>query len=326
MSKRNDLLNKIKQRDQMQHTTNHEYVDAVIPLSEIVIKQQIRTVFAEEAIENLAKSIKNEGLLNPVILHELSEEEYINDGGTIKKYRLVAGERRVRAVKMLGHLGIKARVKRFSDDKKIAVTQIIENIQREDLTAYEKAVGFAEILKNQWFKNDEKVPHLLVLSKCLSELNKSGVSDVPSSDDMAVGEAENLGVSLRSVAQYLKILAYPNRVLDIIKTSKKIGPRIAEDFFPYREDPALSDIFAKYDSGLLDSKDMQKLLMRLRDGDQPKKEEPPKEVRIFQKVKSISKQFDGFLDRNLKYRDRQKVMDELNTLETKIKELKGRLI
>lgn len=326
MSKRNDLLNKIKQRDEMQQTTNHEFVDAVVPLGEIFIKKQIRTVFDDDAIENLAKSIKSEGLLNPVILHELPEDEFIQDGQTVKKYRLVAGERRVRAVTLLGYTGIKARVKRFADDKKIAVTQIIENIQREDLTPYEKALGFSEILKNQWFRDDEKVPHLVILSKCLSELNKSGDTDAPSSDDLAEGSTENLGVSLRSVAQYLKLLGYPNRILDIIKISKKIGPRMAEDFFPYREDPALSDIFLKYENGMIDAKDIQKMLVRLRDGDDKRKNEQPKEVRIFQKVKSISKTFDSFLDRNLKYRDRQKVMDELNVLEEKIKELKNRLI
>ena len=325
MSKRNDLLSKIKQRDEMQQATNQEFVDAVVPLSEIIVKEQIRTTFSDESIENLAKSIKSEGLLNPVILHELSEDEQIHEGGVIKKYRLVAGERRYRAVILLGHTGIKARVKRFADAKKIAVTQIIENIQREDLTPFEKAVGFAEILKTQWFPAEEKVPHLIILSKCISELNKSSAIEAQSSDDLTE-ETEKLGVSLRSVIQYLKMLAYPGRVLDIIRVSNKIGPRMAEDFFPYRDDPSLADIFAKYENGLLDTKDMQKILLRLREGDASRKTEPAKEVRIYQKVKSITKQFDSFLERNLKYRDRQKVMDELTSLETKIKELKERLI
>ncbi|HAL85443.1 MAG TPA: hypothetical protein DCM31_00235 [Deferribacteraceae bacterium] len=324
MGRRDDFLNKIKIRDELNRQSNHDFIDAVVPVAEIYVAEQIRKTFDDDSIKNLANSIKNEGLLNPVILHELSEDEYIYENGNIKKFRLVAGERRLRAIQMLGQGGIKARVKKFNNTRKIIITQIIENIQREDLSSYEKALGFYEILRAQWF-DEAKVAPMVLIDKCLVQLNNIGKDDYPSSNDLAEDGIDNLGLSLRTVLQYLKLLSYPEQVLDIIKEGSKIGPRIAEDFYPYRNEPIIPSVFLKYEKGDLDSKGMQQILSKLRETNKAKSEYP-KEVRIYQKMKTISKQLDSFLDRNLKYRDKEKVLEEILTVESKIEELKKRLL
>lgn len=94
-------------------------------------KNQPRSVFDDEKIESLASSIKEHGVISPIIVTPI-------DNGM---YRIVAGERRWRAAKKAKIKEIPAIVKKYSDEQ-VAEIALIENLQRENLNPIEEAVGY----------------------------------------------------------------------------------------------------------------------------------------------------------------------------------------
>ena len=98
---------------------------------------QARKEFSEEEIRNLADSISSEGLLQPILVRQIS-------GG---HYELLAGERRLRACRLLGMKKIVACVQSASDSS-AAAKGLIENIQRADLNPMEEAKGIAYLIAN----------------------------------------------------------------------------------------------------------------------------------------------------------------------------------
>lgn len=106
-----------------------------IPLNELVPNRfQPRIHFNEEKIEDLAKSIVHYGVLEPIIVREL--------GG---KYEIIAGERRFKASKLAGKSTIPAIVVDFNDKESIELA-LLENMQRQELTAIEEAIAYRRIL------------------------------------------------------------------------------------------------------------------------------------------------------------------------------------
>lgn len=105
-------------------------IDSVVPNP-----RQPRRSFAPEALEDLANSIAEQGLLEPIITR-------MRDG----KYELIAGERRLRASKIAGLKTIPSIVKEFSDEQSLELA-LIENLQREDLNPMEEAEGYAQLVK-----------------------------------------------------------------------------------------------------------------------------------------------------------------------------------
>lgn len=92
---------------------------------------QPRTVFDDDALAELAESIKTNGIISPITLRK------IRDG----HYQIIAGERRYRASKIVGLSKIPAYI-RTADEKEIMEMALIENIQREDLNAIEIALSY----------------------------------------------------------------------------------------------------------------------------------------------------------------------------------------
>ena len=99
-------------------------------------KNQPRTSFNEEALEELAESIKAQGLLQPIVVRPLS------NGG----YQIVAGERRWRACRKAGLSTIKATVMELTDQQ-TAELALIENLQRENLNPVEEAEGYKYLIE-----------------------------------------------------------------------------------------------------------------------------------------------------------------------------------
>jgi len=100
---------------------------------------QPRKKFKEEALKDLAESIKQHGILQPIVVAE------INEGGE-KKYQIIAGERRYRASKLAGFSTIPAILKNEKTNKEHLEIAILENIQREDLTPLEKAISYKQLV------------------------------------------------------------------------------------------------------------------------------------------------------------------------------------
>ncbi len=116
-----------------------------IPVTEIVANRyQPRLSFKDEALKELAASIKENGLIQPVIVHKV-------DNG----YELIAGERRFRASKMLGLTSIPAIIKSVQNAEALEMA-IVENIQREELNPIEEAKAY-KMLMNEFKLTQELV-------------------------------------------------------------------------------------------------------------------------------------------------------------------------
>ena len=101
---------------------------------------QPRSTFNEESIKELAKSIKAQGLLMPILVKVDNNKE--------NKYKIIAGERRWRACKSIGLKDIKAFIYTNKSEKSEALAAIIENVQREDLSILEEARAYEKLIKN----------------------------------------------------------------------------------------------------------------------------------------------------------------------------------
>ena len=139
-------------------------------------RNQPRKQFDEEALDELAESIKRYGLIQPIIVTK-------KDG----YYQIVAGERRWRASKKAGLTTISAIV-REDDDKKNKEIALIENIQREDLNAVEKAMGMKLLMEEY-------------------DLTQAQLAEI-------------VGKSRSGVANTLRILNLDERVLNLAKEGK----------------------------------------------------------------------------------------------------------
>ena len=98
-------------------------------------KGQPRKDFDEEALEALSESIKEHGVIQPILVIK-SENGF---------YKLIAGERRWRAAKMAGLKKIPAIIKDY-DDVKVYEVSLIENLQREDLNPIEESLGYKKLI------------------------------------------------------------------------------------------------------------------------------------------------------------------------------------
>ena len=105
---------------------------------------QPRKTFNQEALQELSESIKEHGLLQPVVVYDNGDGDYV----------LIAGERRLRASKLAGLNNIKAIVAEI-EQKKMRELAIIENIQREELNAIELALSYQELLEEYDITHEE---------------------------------------------------------------------------------------------------------------------------------------------------------------------------
>lgn len=123
-----------------------------ISLNELVIGySQPRKIFDEESIQNLSESIKEVGIIQPLLVRPL-------DNG---KFEIIAGERRYRAAKIANINEVPVIIKELSDIESHKIA-IIENIQRVDLNPIEEALGYDKIINEFGYTQDE-------LSKSLSK-------------------------------------------------------------------------------------------------------------------------------------------------------------
>ena len=105
---------------------------------------QPRSIFEEEALQELAKSIRTYGVIQPIILKEEGDGRYL----------IIAGERRYRAAEMAGLDKIPAYIK-TTEDENIAELALIENIQREDLNAIETALAYQRLIDANGFTQEQ---------------------------------------------------------------------------------------------------------------------------------------------------------------------------
>ncbi|MDQ0201019.1 nucleoid occlusion protein [Neobacillus ginsengisoli] len=108
-----------------------------IPIDSILPNRfQPRTVFDDEKIEELSRTIHTHGIIQPIVLRQFE----------VNKYEIIAGERRWRAMKKLGWEEVPAIIKNLSDTETASVA-LIENLQREELSPIEEAIAYGKLLE-----------------------------------------------------------------------------------------------------------------------------------------------------------------------------------
>ena len=128
-------------------TPSERVVVRQIPLVQIGANpDQPRKTFTESELSDLAASIKEKGVLQPILLRNVS--------GRAHMYEIVAGERRFRAAKMAGLNEIPALVKNLDDNNTMEIA-LIENVQRENLNPIEEAQAYDQIIKKLDYTQDE---------------------------------------------------------------------------------------------------------------------------------------------------------------------------
>ena len=142
---------------------------------------QPRKHFSDESLRELAESIRNQGVLQPILVRQ------VPDSSGADSYELIAGERRFRASKLAGLDEIPALIRDFSDEESLAIA-LIENLQREDLNPIEEAVGI----------------HQLQTKFELSQ------------DDLA----KRIGKSRPAVANTLRLLQLPEYIQDDVRNNE----------------------------------------------------------------------------------------------------------
>ncbi len=115
---------------------------------------QTRREFKEEELNSLASSIRNKGLLQPIIVRELDEGEY----------ELVVGERRLRACKLAGIESIPAIKLRIIDERDMLALALVENLQREELNPIEEAEGY-KLLAERFGLSQQGIAYLVGKSR-----------------------------------------------------------------------------------------------------------------------------------------------------------------
>ena len=114
-----------------------------IAVSKLIVNPfQPRKIFNEEALKELAESIKEHGIIQPIVVRKKE-----------KKYEIIAGERRFRAAKLAGLKEVPAIVKEMTEQQMMEVA-ILENLQREDLTPIEEAEAYSSLIDNLNFTQD----------------------------------------------------------------------------------------------------------------------------------------------------------------------------
>lgn len=142
--------------------------------------RQPRTYFDDEKLAELTESVRNEGILSPVIIEDA------NDG----TFFIIAGERRTRAAKAAGLKKIPVQLRKYSEQRKLEVA-LIENIQRTDLNALEEAQAYYDLMElgnltqdqvaERVGKNRSTVANCLRLLKLPEDIRKALVTDSISS-------------------------------------------------------------------------------------------------------------------------------------------------
>lgn len=178
----------------------------LLPISEIMTNpSQPRTNFSEEQLEILARSIRENGLLQPLTVRRNTEG----------KYELISGERRLRACKKLGEEMVPCIVVEKTE-RESAVLALIENIHREDLDIFEQAAALKKLIA-QWNVTQEEAAVKLGMAQS-TVANKLRLLKLSSEEQRLI--LEN-GLTERHARALLKISDSESRKQAILQIAKK---------------------------------------------------------------------------------------------------------
>ncbi|WP_117167992.1 nucleoid occlusion protein [Paraliobacillus sediminis] len=203
-----------------------------LPVKDIAPNRyQPRAIFNQEKIEELAQTIHTHGMIQPIVVRKMEDGE--------KKYELIAGERRWRAVTFLEWETVPAIIRTMTEAETASVA-LIENLQREELTVIEEAKAYSRLLE-------------------IHDLTQEAL-------------AQRLGKNQSTIANKLRLLKLPE-VVQIAILEKKVTERHARALIilkdPEKQEKLLAEIIEKS----LNVKQTEERIAKLMD-DTPKKKKP----------------------------------------------------
>jgi ParB family transcriptional regulator, chromosome partitioning protein len=232
-------------KDELFETSGAERSEDVIKvrLADIIPNRfQPRTIFDEEKIDELARTINIHGVIQPIVIRP------IEDG----KFEIIAGERRYRAMKKLKWTEVPAII-RDMDDKETASVALIENLQREELTAIEEAMAYDKLLK-------------------LHSLTQEAL-------------AQRLGKGQSTVANKLRLLKLPEAIRRGI-LDRVISERHARSLIPLKEEELQLQVFEEIKEHQYNVKQLEARIQEILN---PPEEEPAPETKPKKRRKAVSK-------------------------------------
>ena len=176
----------------------------ILPISKVEPRrEQPREYFDEQALQDLADSIAQFGVIQPVVTRKL-------DNGY---YQIIAGERRWRASRLAGLTEIPVRVIE-ADDRRTAELALVENLQREDLNPIEEAKGYKTLMEEYGLTQEETAKSVgrsrPAITNALRLLNLSdAVMDMVEKGELSAGHAR----ALVSVEDENKQLEFANQII-----------------------------------------------------------------------------------------------------------------
>lgn len=209
-------------------------------------RNQPRKEFDEDTIRELAESIEEHGLIQPILVRPL-------DNGM---YQIVAGERRWRALRMLGWQDkeIPVVIKEL-DDEETAKIALVENVLREDLNPIDEAKAYNELIE-KYDMTQESVAKL-------------------------VGKARS------SVTNSLRILKLPENVVTMVRDGD-LSAGAAKALLPLSDEEQISELALKSSKGEMTVRQLEKAVAKLSEPQKEKKEEKPKKNQTYYKEMEIA--------------------------------------
>jgi ParB family chromosome partitioning protein len=182
---------------------------------------QPRRQFNANEIESLAESLKEHKQLQPILVRRVGQ-----------RYQLISGERRLRATVHAGLPTIRAEI-RVADDRLVAELAIIENLQRKDLNAIEKALSFKRYITEHRCTQDELAQRLKIDRSTIANMMRllelpEIITDAVQRDEISAGHAKAL-LSLGSIKEQVATLRkIQEEAWSVRETEARVAEIIAE--------------------------------------------------------------------------------------------------
>ena len=181
---------------------------------------QPRRQFNPSELESLAESLKEHKQLQPILVRRVGE-----------RYQLISGERRLRATVLAGLPTIRVEV-RVADDRLVAELAIIENLQRKDLNAIEKALSFKRYITEHRCTQDELAQRLKIDRSSIANMMRllelpEAITDAVQKDQLSAGHAKAL-LSLGSTKEQVNFMRkIQEEGWSVRETESRVGEAIA---------------------------------------------------------------------------------------------------
>lgn len=210
---------------------NHSESVIQIPIEDIIPNRfQPRIAFDEKALNDLANSIKQHGIIQPLVVRRLGD-----------KYEIIAGERRYKASQIAGLISVPA-ILTDIDDQTSAEVALIENVQRKDLTAIEEARSYKNILEKGSLTQEELAKKMgLSQSAIANKLRLLNLAEEVQDALLSGKISERHARSLLMVQNKQKQVELLNKTIDNRLTVRQLDNLIKEDN-SVNDDDILEDV------------------------------------------------------------------------------------